>query len=127
MRSVGKYVLSQIGRKILSGDLNLTRISFPIKAMVAKSALENTLHSATFFPLFINRAHHQSPLEKLKLVITATIASFHVNLSFHKPLNPIIGETVSGNLQDGTQLYSEQISHHPPVSYIYGVGKNYTY
>ena len=75
--------------------------------MVAKSALENTLHSATFFPLFINKAVNQNRLEKLKLVITATIATFYVNLSFLKPLNPIIGETVAGHLEDNTQLYAE--------------------
>lgn len=43
MRSVGTYVIQQIGRKILSGDMNLTKISFPIKAMIAKSALEKNL------------------------------------------------------------------------------------
>jgi hypothetical protein len=40
-------------------------------------------------------------------VITATIATFHINLSFHKPLNPILGETVEGLLSDGTKLYAE--------------------
>ncbi len=95
--------------------------------MVAKSALENTLHSAIFFPLYINKAINENRVERMKLVITATLATFHVNLSFHKPLNPILGETVSGHLEDGTQLYAEQISHHPPVSYFYGVGKKYQY
>jgi hypothetical protein len=76
--------------------------------MVSKSALENTLHSATFFPLYINRAAiAPDRVERLKLVITATLASFYVNLSFLKPLNPILGETVAGNLSDGTQLYAE--------------------
>lgn len=36
--------------------MNLTKISFPIKAMIAKSALEKNLLSTIFFPLFINRA-----------------------------------------------------------------------
>lgn len=39
MRSVGKYILGQIGRKLISGDFNLTTVSFPIKAMIPKSAL----------------------------------------------------------------------------------------
>jgi hypothetical protein len=108
MRSVGKYVIHQIGKKLLSGSLNLTKISFPIKAMVAKSALEKTFYSAMFFPLYINRAvivHNF--VERMKLVITASIASFCYTLSFHKPLNPILGETVNGSLEDGTQLYAE--------------------
>ncbi|KAM3145464.1 Oxysterol-binding protein 4 [Paramecium bursaria] len=128
MRSVGKYVLQQIGKKLLCGDMNLTRISFPIKAMIAKSALEKNLLSAINFPLYVNRASKmQQPLEQLKLVITATISSFYTNLSFNKPLNPIIGETVEGTMNDGTQLYAEQISHHPPISQFYCIGPNYKY
>lgn len=39
IRSIGKQMIKLIGKKIISGDLNLTRISFPIKAMVPKTAL----------------------------------------------------------------------------------------
>lgn len=130
MRSMGKYVIQQIGKKILSGDMNLTRISFPIRGMIAKSALEKNLMSTIYFPLYINRACIvPNKLERLKLVITATISTFYVNLSFHKPLNPILGETIKGHLDDGTQLYAEQICHHPPISCFYGIGpdKNYLY
>lgn len=35
-------MIKLIGKKMISGDLNLTRISFPIKAMVPKTALENS-------------------------------------------------------------------------------------
>ena len=41
----------------------------------------------------------------------------HVYEDFRKPFNPILGETWQAILpQDGTQLFVEQISHHPPVS-----------
>lgn len=117
MRSVGAYVIAQIGKKILSGDMNLTKISFPIRAMIAKSALERNLQSTIFFPLYLNRASMSpNPIERLKLVLTATIATFYINLSFLKPLNPILGETLQGSLNDGTTLFAEQISHHPPIS-----------
>jgi len=32
-----------IGRKILSGELNLTKISFPIRACANKTALQNSV------------------------------------------------------------------------------------
>jgi len=35
-------------------------------------------------------------LERLKLVICAAIGNFYQNLSFLKPLNPILGETCEG-------------------------------
>jgi len=38
-RSVGKFIISEVGRKLISGDFNLTTVSFPIKAMIPKSAL----------------------------------------------------------------------------------------
>jgi len=33
-------------------------------------------------------------------------------------LNPILGETCRGFYEDGSRFYLEQISHHPPVSYM---------
>lgn len=68
-----------------------------------------------------------SPVEKMKYVITSIISSsYYMNL-FLKPLNPVIGETLQGSYADGTQIYCEQISHHPPISYFLVVGPNLTY
>ena len=33
-----------------------------------------------------------------------------------KPFNPILGETYQATYPDGTNIFLEQISHHPPVS-----------
>jgi hypothetical protein len=35
-------MIKEIGKKIIGGDFNLTTVSFPIKAMIPKSALEKT-------------------------------------------------------------------------------------
>ena len=40
IRNIGKELIKEIGRKIISGSFNLTTISFPIKSMIPKSALE---------------------------------------------------------------------------------------
>lgn len=55
-RSVGKEMIKvlchdinffkEIGRKILSGNFNLTRISFPIKISIPKTALETSIHGS---------------------------------------------------------------------------------
>jgi len=45
-----------VGKKIISGDLNLTRISFPIKAMVPRTALENSTMSCCMNPYFMKKA-----------------------------------------------------------------------
>lgn len=107
IRSIGKELIKEIGRKIISGSFNLTTISFPIKAMIPKSALENIFQGsnifkcflfiyilfflACFFPIYVNRACMiKDPLERLKLVITSSIASFYLTNSFGKPVFFII-------------------------------------
>ena len=45
LRSAGKSIIADIGRKIISGDFNLSTISFPIKPMIPKSTLEKILMS----------------------------------------------------------------------------------
>lgn len=43
------------------------------------------------------------------------------------PLNPILGETYQASKKDGTTIYLEQTSHHPPTTNFHLVGpeKNY--
>ncbi|CAD8113109.1 unnamed protein product [Paramecium sonneborni] len=129
-RSVGKNMIKQVGQKLLSGNFNLTTVSFPIKAMIPKSALEKTFMQTILFPLYMNKAASlQKPLERMKLSIVALISNYIQANSFLKPLNPILGETFEGGYEDGTQLYCEQISHHPPLSYflVYGPKRSYKF
>ena len=41
------------------------------------------------------------------MLICATLGNFYINCSFLKPLNPILGETISGSYSDGTKVYAE--------------------
>lgn len=87
LRSVGKEMVKIIGRKILSGELNLTKISFPIKACAPKTALQNSIDSSVIFPHFMNRAALcQDPLERFKLTATAIISSTYYVKMFLKPV-----------------------------------------
>ncbi|CAD8053273.1 unnamed protein product [Paramecium primaurelia] len=129
-RSVGKNMIKQVGQKLLSGNFNLTQVSFPIKAMIPKSALEKTFMQTILFPLYMNKAASiQDPLERMKLSIIGLLSNYIQANSFLKPLNPILGETFEGGYEDGTQLFCEQISHHPPLSYflVYGPKKSYKF
>lgn len=93
-RAIGKEVIKEIGKRILSGKFNLTKIPFPIKAMIPKSVLEASLHHTCVFPLYMGSAAATPDiLERFKLTITANICSFFWTNTFYKPLNPILGET----------------------------------
>jgi hypothetical protein len=62
--------------------------------MCPKSMLETTATVSGVHPLYLNAAAlTNDPVERMKLVMTATIAFLYPTHMFEKPLNPILGET----------------------------------
>jgi len=43
----------------------------------------------------------------MKFVISAILSSFTWTVTFLKPLNPILGETLEATFNDGTEIYAE--------------------
>lgn len=127
IRSIATDFVKQIGKKLLTGDFNMTNISFPIKVMAPKTFLQATALSFFQFPFYMHLAAKADPVEKMKYVIVAVFAAFHCSCHFLKPMNPILGETYKCCYDDGSLLYLEQTSHHPPVTNfeVYGPNRNY--
>ena len=70
IRGIGTDLLKQIGRKIISGDFNLTTISIPIKVMVPISILQHVCNGHFNFPLYLNLASELTDnVERMKYVI----------------------------------------------------------
>jgi len=63
-------------------------------------------------------AASEDPVQRFKYYIIACISYYYLTNSFAKPLNPILGETLHGHYNDGSTVFLEQTSHHPPISYI---------
>lgn len=86
--------------------------------------------TATTMPLYMNRAAQSAdPAERMKHFMCAKLAYFFYAQRFEKPLNPILGETFQAYGQDGTKVYFEQTSHHPPrAHYLFeGPDNNWKY
>lgn len=49
-------------------------------------------------------------------LLSRTAGLHHSFEKWKKPFNPILGETWQAALSDGSTIFMEQISHHPPVS-----------
>lgn len=127
IRSSGTEIIKQVGKKILSGDFNLTTISFPIRVMVPYTILQMIARSMFQIPYFMSFTKGADVVERLKLTICATISPFHCSSFFLKPMNPVLGETFECVFQDGAKVYLEQTSHHPPVSHYEMYGPNNSY
>ena len=74
--------------------------------------------------MLIDPVVNATPLERLKQFIIFEISINALALSVRKPFNPILGETYQGEIA-GCPIFLEQISHHPPVTSIYFVGRGY--
>jgi hypothetical protein len=87
MRKTGWDLVKQIGRKILSGDFNLTTIGLPIKIMMPLTILQTIAECVFNLPIYFSLAHYnKDPLEKFKWVIVACHSNFHKSSYFIKPV-----------------------------------------
>jgi hypothetical protein len=107
----------QIGADVLRGQVvNLIKISVPVTLFDTCSYLERITRAWAYHRFLTQAAQVASPLERMKLVITFFVAGMHRACGIWKPFNPILGETYEGQFGDGTQIFCEQTSHHPPVT-----------
>jgi hypothetical protein len=105
IRSTGVELIKQIGKKIISGDFNLTTISFPIKCMLPLTILQAIGKSYFNFPVYFNLAAIQhDPLERFKFVIVASLSCYFKSSHFLKPMNSILGETCEMAYSDGSKV-----------------------
>mmetsp|Transcript_34336 Transcript_34336/g.35628 ORF Transcript_34336/g.35628 Transcript_34336/m.35628 type:complete len:421 (+) Transcript_34336:44-1306(+) len=124
IRSSATYLIGQIGRKVLSGDFNLTTISFPIRVMIPLTILQSIARSLFQFPYYCELAKDLDVIEKMKFAIVAYLSSFYCSTFCLKPMNPVLGETYEACFSDGTKIFMEQTSHHPPITHYELIGPN---
>ena len=63
----------------------------------------------------------------MKAVISSTMAGLTTSISQLKGFNPQLGETYQGYFRDGTEIFTEYISHHPPIIRFLIIGKKFKY
>ena len=87
----------------MSGKFNLTSVSFPIKCMAPMSIVD--IYASVVSPMasYLNAAAlSPDPIERMKLVMVASISYIKPCHTWGKPLNPILGETIQASLDDGS-------------------------
>jgi len=110
IRSTGVELIKQFGKKIISGDFNLTTISFPIKCMIPLTILQAIGKSYFNFPVYLNLASiQQDPLERFKFIIVASLSCYFKSSHFLKPMNSILGETYETAFSDGSKVFNKLI------------------
>lgn len=133
-RSVLLDLIRSLGKNLLAAK-NLTAVTLPVVVFEPRSYLQRLCDSWWSAPIFLKKAAEmEDPVERFKLVITFVMCGFHNTCQQLKPFNPILGETYQARYEDGTTIYCEQSSHHPPVTnwqvfgpknefHVYGYGE----
>eukprot|EP00823_Brevimastigomonas_motovehiculus_P008100 TRINITY_DN736_c0_g1_i1.p1 TRINITY_DN736_c0_g1~~TRINITY_DN736_c0_g1_i1.p1 ORF type:complete len:445 (-),score=115.35 TRINITY_DN736_c0_g1_i1:164-1438(-) len=111
-----KDLVSQFGSNLLQGK-SVINVSFPVKIFEPRSFLQRLTDSWVFAPAFLNKAALATDaVERFKYCIAFAVSGLHLAARQLKPFNPILGETYQSFFKDGTALFMEQTSHHPPIS-----------
>ncbi|CEL98315.1 unnamed protein product [Vitrella brassicaformis CCMP3155] len=119
-------LIKSAGQALLEGK-NIVSISLPVRVFEPRSGLERISDQWSFGPTFLRKAAMVPPgpnqaLERLKYVISFCVAGLHRACSQLKPFNPILGETFQAAWCDGSHLFMEHTSHHPPISHFQADG-----
>ena len=102
-RNAMKDIIKQLGRTIFSGKFNIGSVSFPISCMSHQSILYLIATMSIHSPIYMTRAALATdPVERMKFVLTTSLSFLQPCHVFNKPLNPILGETLQGKLDDGS-------------------------
>ena len=109
-------LLQRAGKKLMEGK-GIVAVSLPVRIFEKRSTIERICDIWCTGPIFLRKAAiEMDPIERLKLVITFVVSGMHMVASQRKPFNPILGETYEGYWPNGTRIYCEHISHHPPIT-----------
>eukprot|EP00826_Nyctotherus_ovalis_P063154 TRINITY_DN9239_c0_g1_i1.p1 TRINITY_DN9239_c0_g1~~TRINITY_DN9239_c0_g1_i1.p1 ORF type:complete len:403 (-),score=118.82 TRINITY_DN9239_c0_g1_i1:177-1385(-) len=112
-------LIKTLGSAILQGK-SLMNISMPVIIFDKCTVLQRAATNFAYAPIYMERIYAtDDPVEKMKNAVAFYIAGLHLNLTQKKPFNPIWGETYQGRIGDDADVYCEQVSHHPAVSYVY--------
>eukprot|EP00741_Cyanophora_paradoxa_P013866 tig00020710_g13384.t1 len=122
-RKIGWDFLKSLPSNLLHGG-QISSVSLPVRFFEPRSFLDRMAEFWLYTPLLTKAAQStKDPIERLKYVVAFSVAGFHKEIGTNrKPFNPILGETFQATMSDGTTLFCEQTSHHPPVSHFQLLG-----
>ena len=111
--------------KVLFTGRPLSSIRLPIHLYTPEPVSLFYINEFQYLNHFVNHILTlNDPLEKMKSIVSYTIASKHLLLSYAKPLDPVIGETQQYETKD-LKVYTECIATNPVKINFYCISNNF--
>ncbi|XP_074856835.1 oxysterol-binding protein-related protein 6 isoform X2 [Carettochelys insculpta] len=109
---------------------DLSKVSMPVELNEPLNTLQHLCEELEYSELLDKAAETDDPYERMVL-IAAFAASGYASTYYRagsKPFNPVLGETYECIREDkGFRFFSEQVSHHPPISACHCESKNFVF
>ncbi|XP_075385644.1 oxysterol-binding protein-related protein 6 isoform X2 [Tenrec ecaudatus] len=109
---------------------DLSKVSMPVELNEPLNTLQHLCEEMEYSELLDKASETGDPHERMVL-IAAFAVSGYCSTYFRagsKPFNPVLGETYECIREDkGFRFFSEQVSHHPPISACHCESKNFVF
>uniref|UniRef100_A0A7N5ZSI8 Oxysterol-binding protein n=1 Tax=Anabas testudineus TaxID=64144 RepID=A0A7N5ZSI8_ANATE len=109
---------------------DLSKVSMPVELNEPLNTLQRMCEEMEYSELLDKAAETEDPFERMVLVAAFAVSGYSSTYyrAGSKPFNPLLGETYECIREDkGFCFFSEQVSHHPPVSACHCESKNFTF
>ncbi|XP_061827561.1 oxysterol-binding protein-related protein 6 isoform X2 [Nerophis lumbriciformis] len=109
---------------------DLSKVSMPVELNEPLNTLQRMCEELEYSELLDKAAETESPFERMVLVAAFAVSGYSSTYyrAGSKPFNPLLGETYECIREDkGFCFFSEQVSHHPPISACHCESKNFTF
>ncbi|XP_016812683.2 oxysterol-binding protein-related protein 3 isoform X5 [Pan troglodytes] len=109
---------------------DLSKVAMPVELNEPLNTLQRLCEELEYSELLDKAAQIPSPLERMVYVAAFAISAYASSYyrAGSKPFNPVLGETYECIREDkGFQFFSEQVSHHPPISACHAESRNFVF
>ncbi|OAF67160.1 hypothetical protein A3Q56_05115 [Intoshia linei] len=107
---------------------DLSRIPIPVNFSEPISMLQRVCEQFEYAEILHKAANTDNVYEQLALLASFCVSGYAITkIRNGKPFNPLLGETYEcDRMADlGWKYFSEQVSHHPPITAYYVIGKGW--
>lgn len=109
---------------------DLSKVSMPVELNEPLNTLQHMCEELEYTELLDKAAQTHDPYERMAIIAAFAVSGYSSTYyrAGSKPFNPLLGETYECVREDkGFCFFSEQVSHHPPISACHCESQNFTF
>ncbi|XP_045443159.1 oxysterol-binding protein-related protein 3 isoform X4 [Pipistrellus kuhlii] len=109
---------------------DLSKVAMPVELNEPLNTLQRLCEELEYSELLDKAARMPSAQERMVYVAAFAVSAYASSFyrAGSKPFNPVLGETYECIREDkGFRFFSEQVSHHPPISACHAESENFVF